>query len=89
MISRITKSFRIAFKELPEPVKKTAREVFKHWQQNNHHPSLRFKQIHIHKPIYSVRIGKGWRALGVKSDECIIWFWIGSHSDYDKLISQL
>ncbi len=34
----------------------------------------------------SVRIGIGYRALGVRKGEEIIWFWIGSHADYDRLL---
>lgn len=40
-------------------------------------------------PIYSVRIALGWRAVGVKEGEHMIWFWIGSHAEYDKLIALL
>jgi hypothetical protein len=39
--------------------------------------------------IYSVRVGKGWRAVGLLESGTMNWFWIGSHSDYDKLIAQL
>ena len=56
------------------------------WQKDPYHPSLDFKQVHPKRPIYSVRIGIHWRAIGVKDDDTITWFWIGSHSDYDKLI---
>jgi hypothetical protein len=44
------------------------------------------KRVHEHNPIYSVRIGLHYRALGLKEDDTIIWFWIGSHAEYDKLI---
>jgi len=39
--------------------------------------------------MYSVRVGKGWRALGLVEGDTISWFWIGSHADYEKLLSQL
>ncbi|MGI8504697.1 MAG: hypothetical protein ACR2LR_26735 [Hassallia sp.] len=39
--------------------------------------------------MYSVRIGKDWRAVGIKEEDVIIWFWIGSHSNYDNLLSQM
>jgi hypothetical protein len=51
------------------------------------HPGLQFKKVHAKRPIYSVRIGLGYRALGTKDGDDIVWFWIGSHADYDKLIS--
>lgn len=39
--------------------------------------------------IFSLRITKDYRAIGIQEDERIIWFWIGSHGDYDKLVKQL
>ena len=48
-----------------------------------------FKKIHTVKPIYSVRIGIGWRSLGVKTQNDMIWFWIASHAEYDSLIRYL
>jgi hypothetical protein len=50
---------------------------------------LRFKQVHTTLLIYSVRIGKGYRALGQKDAKGIVWFWIGPHAEYDKLLSQM
>ena len=40
------------------------------------------------QPIYSVCIGAGYRAVGVREGEEMIWFWIGSHADCDQLLSQ-
>lgn len=40
------------------------------------------------EPIYSVRIGLGWRAVGVRSGDEMVRFWIGSHADYDSLVSR-
>jgi len=31
----------------------------------------------------------GYRAVGQKDDSGMLWFWIGSHAEYDKLLSQL
>lgn len=53
------------------------------------HPSLRFKQVHQTRPICSARVGLGYRALGVREGEDIVWFWIGSHAEYDRLIDSL
>ena len=50
------------------------------------HPSLHFKKIGK-KKLWSVRVGIGYRALGVEKPEGIYWFWIGSHAEYDRLIS--
>ena len=89
MTSRTTERFRKAFQKLPLHVQRKASEAYRLWRQDHWHSSLQFKQVHDIKPIYSVRIGIGWRALGVKTDDTIVWFWIGSHADYDNLLAQL
>lgn len=59
------------------------------WKENPGHPGLQFKQVHLRQPIYSVRVGIGWRALGLRQKDVIVWFWIGSHSDYGALLKRL
>jgi hypothetical protein len=86
--SHLTNDFIKCFLNLPERVKNLARKNYLVWKENPYHPSLNFKEIKSGTNIYSVRIGIGWRALGITKDDCIIWFWIGSHSDYDKLIQK-
>jgi hypothetical protein len=89
MTSHTTNRFRKALQQLPPHIQRQARAAYRLWQQNPGHKSLHFKQVHASRSIYSVRIGLGWRALGVKREDEMIWFWIGSHADYDKLLSQL
>ncbi|HEY9866890.1 MAG TPA: hypothetical protein V6D21_22140 [Candidatus Obscuribacterales bacterium] len=90
MKSELTDGFIQQFAHLPERVKKTARKNYKLWTQNPSHPSLEFKNLNTTEPVYSVRVGVGWRAVGVmKNSDTILWFWIGSHSDYDKLLKNL
>jgi hypothetical protein len=87
--SNLTDDFLVCFAKLPEPIKEQARRNYRLWKLDPNYPSLQFKRIHGKEPIYSVRVGRGWRALGLMEDDTITWFWIGSHADYDKLISQL
>lgn len=89
MNSKTTKRFRKAFSDLPKEVQNQAREAYRQFKRNPWHPSLRFKPIHSKIPIFSVRIGKGYRAVGQKIQDRIVWFWVGSHSGYDDLLSQL
>jgi hypothetical protein len=42
--------------------------------------------VHAERAIYSVRIGIHYRALGVRERDDIIWLWIGSHADYDRML---
>jgi len=86
--STVTKNFISLFKKLPERVQKTARKNYNLWKTNSQHPSLDFKKVHSSKPIYSIRIGLGWRAVGILANETtMVWFWIGSHNDYDNLLN--
>jgi hypothetical protein len=87
--SRTTRRFRRAFARLPEPIKVRAREAYRRFVENPNHPGLRFKRIHPTEPIYSARVTKDYRTLGLLEEGTVIWFWIGTHADYDELISRL
>jgi hypothetical protein len=90
MKSELTEEFIKLFAKLPKRIKHTARKNYQLWQQNPFHPSLEFKKLNTKLPLYSVRIGIGWRAVGViKNTETMVWFWIGSHSEYDNLLKKL
>lgn len=89
MKSRTTTQFRRAFARLPEQVQEQTREAYRRFRQDPGHPSLRFKKVHSELPIYSARIGKSYRAVGQLEGDTVIWFWVGSHAEYDKLLSLL
>jgi hypothetical protein len=50
---------------------------------------LQFKRLRADRQTYSIRIGLGYRALGTRFDDALVWYWIGPHAEYDRLISQL
>lgn len=83
--SRTTHSFRNAFAALPQDVQDQARRMYALFRSNPSHPSLRFKKVDNQENVYSVRIGLGYRALGVLDGSTVTWFWIGSHAEYDRL----
>jgi len=88
MRSTVTDEFWELFWKLPVDVRKQARSTYRLFQQNPFHPSLHFKQvIDDEPPVYSVRIGKGYRALAAReTNDQVDWFWIGSHAEYDRLL---
>jgi hypothetical protein len=49
------------------------------------HPSLHLKRI---GRFWSVRVGLKCRALGVSAPDSIVWFWIGDHADYERLLGK-
>jgi hypothetical protein len=87
--SRTTRRFRELLSALPASVRRQAREAYRQFQANPSHPGLRFKQVHTPPPTYSARVGIGYRAVGVLDGDTVIWFWIGSHADYDRLLGTL
>ena len=89
MISRTTKRFRKLLSDLPPHVQKQAFEAYRTWMRDPWHASLQFKQIHAIKPIFSARIDLEWRAVCVRTGDTALWYFIGSHADYDRLIKTL
>lgn len=76
MQSSRTQGFKKLFIALPQRVKETAKKNYELWKKNSFHPSLEFKEIKSKENIWSVRVGIGWRALGVlkANEDKIVWF---------------
>jgi hypothetical protein len=89
MTSRTTRSFRELFAALPAHVQRQARHAFRLFQDNPHHPGLHFKQVHSDPPTFSARVSISYRAVGVIEGDVIIWYWIGPHPKYERLIANL
>lgn len=89
MNSRTTARFREEFARLPVEVQRQARAAYRLFQQDPHHASLRFRQVHPTLPIYSARVGLHYRAVGTVENHTVVWFWIGSHAEYDALLARL
>jgi hypothetical protein len=90
VISHLTPDFIRCFRRLPDRAKTVAQKNYKLWKNDSTHPSLEFKQVHPTQSIYSVRVGIGWRALGVvENNDIILWFWIGPHSEYDQILRRI
>lgn len=85
MRSQTTPDFWDCYHGLPVEVRRLAVRAYRFWRDDPGHPGLQFKRVHPSEPIYSVRIGIHWRALGLLEDDTVTWFWIGSHADYDRL----
>ncbi|NWG33194.1 MAG: hypothetical protein HXY42_02020 [Chloroflexi bacterium] len=86
MKAQTTKSFWKRYWALPPEIRRRAQQAYTIWQDNPAHPSLFFKRVKESQPLYSVRIGLGYRALGLLKGDTVSWFWIGTHDEYDKLI---
>ena len=89
MNSSVTKEFRKQLDALPTEVQEQADRAYSLWRLDPYHPSLQFKQVSRGQPIYSVRVGLGHRALGLREGDHVYWFWIGSHAQYDDFLKRL
>jgi len=70
--SHLTEDFTAHFRRLPRRIQELARKNYRLWKHNPTHPSLDFKQISRRNPIFSVRVGIGRRAVGIKKEEAMI-----------------
>ena len=77
-------SFWESYEKLPEEIRDLADRSFDLLKTNSQHPSLHLKKA---GKYWSVRVGRRYRALGVEVEEGLLWFWIGNHAEYDRLIS--
>ena len=83
MISEASGGFWACFNALPEAIQQRAALAFTLWRENQRHPSLQFMRK---GPYWSVRITDDYRALGRQRDDTIIWFFIGDHTSYLRVL---
>jgi len=86
MKSQTTPSFWQHYRALPPEIRRRAQQAYKLWRDNPAHPGLFFKRVKESQPVYSVRIGLGYRALGLLKGDTVTWFWIGTHEEYERLL---
>lgn len=85
MIGKTDAAFWTLFAGLPRDVQDAARIKHRLWMENPFHPSLCFKELA--PGLWSIRINRQYRALGRRRDDLVVWFWIGTHAEYDRMIS--
>lgn len=85
MISKRTRQFNKLFAKLHPQVQEQATKAYQLFKQNPYHPSLHFEPISQQEPIYSVRVGRSYRAVGRLEGDTIYWEWIGSHEAYNNI----
>ena len=89
MTSHVNARFRTQFANLPERIHQQARRAYRQFKSNPSHPGLEFKKLPPHQDIWSVRITDNYRAVGQREGDSIVWFFIGTHAEYDALLARL
>jgi len=76
-------AFWESYDKLPGYIQELADKQYKLLKTNPRHPSLQLKKV---GKYWSVRVGRRHRAVGVEIDEGLLWYWIGTHAEYDAII---
>ncbi len=85
MNHRATPRFWACYRRMPLAIRELADRCYQLLLTDPRHPSLHFKRV---GRFWSVRVGLRHRALAIEEDGVMIWVWIGTHADYDKLIQR-
>jgi hypothetical protein len=83
VIHRATPDFWACYGSLPKQTRTLADKAFALMKLDPRHPSLHFKKI---ERFWSARVGLDYRAVGVGISDGVLWFWIGNHADYERLL---
>lgn len=81
-----TARFWKLFAELPAEVQDLAVKKYQLFKQDPHHPSLGFQ---AKGNVWTVDIGRSYRAIAFRTGNDLSWFWIGSHEDYNNVLGRV
>jgi hypothetical protein len=84
VISHTTPEFWTAFRSLPRAIQRLALKNYRLWRADPQHPSLHFKKVG--PQVWSARVGRDYRAVAAPVPGGYVWFWIGPHDEYERLI---
>jgi len=80
---KTTSRFWKNYHNLPASIQKLAKKNFNLLKEDPLHPSLHFKRI---GKFWSARVDINYRALAIEDHEDLIWLWIGTHDEYEKML---
>ena len=83
MTHHASPAFWACYSSLPTEIRSLSDQAFERLKQDSRHPGLRFKKV---GGIWSARVGAHYRALAMEVPDGLLWFWIGLHADYDRLV---
>jgi hypothetical protein len=72
------------YRQLPDEIRQAARAAYRQFETDPAHPGLHFHRLLAHPDVWSVRITRNYRAVGLLRENTITWFWIGNHEDFDR-----
>ena len=79
-----SRGFWRCYNALPANIQELADKNFALLQADPNHPSLHFKKVGRFR---SARVGLQHRTLAVEVNNGLLWFWIGNHAEYERMIN--
>jgi hypothetical protein len=76
-----TEQFWMLFRGLPCEIRRQAQAAHAQFQRDPFYPGLHFEEVDQSRNLWSARITRGYRVLGIREDGGITWLWIGSHRE--------
>lgn len=86
MTHRASARFWRSYRALPQDVRQLADRCFALLKADPGHRSLHFKKVNTFR---SARVGLHYRALAIEAEGDTVWFWIGSHAEYDAVLGRV
>jgi hypothetical protein len=86
MNSKAALRFWKLYNQLSRREQQRVRKAYQIWKANPNTPGLRFKRVNQEEPIYSVRVSDDYRVLGLAEGDTIVWFWVGRHDEYLRIL---
>ncbi len=82
---RTAREFWPEFRRLPREVRRAAIKSFRLLESDPAHRGAQFKPVGRY---WSARASRGYRAMATREGNLVIWFWIGPHDEYERLIGR-
>ncbi|HEX7361221.1 MAG TPA: hypothetical protein VF283_12090 [Bryobacteraceae bacterium] len=82
-IHKTLRSFWRSYADLPEEVRRRAEKQYELLATEPAHPSVQLKPVGA---FWSARVSDAYRALSIRKKNIFVWFWIGNHDDYERLL---
>lgn len=76
--------FWACYRQLRDDVRQLADLSYQLLRRDPKQPSLHFKRL---GRFWSARVGLHYRALAVEHANVMVWFWVGTHAVYNRLVS--
>ncbi len=85
MNSLTSPRFWTLYRQLPAEIRQAARQAYQQFAADPAHPSLHFHRLKVDARLWSVRVTRTYRAVGIVREQTITWFWIGTHAEFDQM----